>query len=352
MSVRINPLGTAAAEILGLDCSQPFSDQMFQIVESAFLDYPVLVFRDQILSATDVARFGRRFGQLEGYGNPAPTTGNKAEAPKPQLAALREIDGRETPDLRLYVSPENADVLIMSNEIRSDLNAIGIVDNAETWHSDASHRAQPCKAIILYAIRNPSVGGDTEFCDMGAVYNSLTAALKAELTGRTASHHWSKSKNPRFAGALDAAARQEGERIASLVPEMRQPVVRAHPQTGRPALYVSPRFTLRIEGVSQERSEMLLAEIFALAEETRFRYRHEWRNNDLVIWDNRCLNHRVRFFPTHDVRRRLRVSIAGDQPFYAPALLTRTPGMARTDRLEDGRGPAQRLGSPGLIAAA
>jgi taurine dioxygenase len=351
MRVRINPLGTAAAEILGLDCFQPFSDQTFQVVESAFLDYPVLVFRDQILSAADVARFGRRFGSLEGYGNPANTAGNKTQAPKPQLAALREIDGRETPDLRLYVSPENSDVLIMSNEVRSDLDAIGIVDNAETWHSDASHRAQPCKAIILYATRNPSVGGDTEFCDMRAVYNALTAALKAELTGRTAIHHWSKSKNPRFAGALDASARQEGERIASLVPEMRQPVVRTHPQTGRPGLYVSPRFTLRIEGVSEERSEMLLAEIFALAEEARFHYRHEWRDNDLVIWDNRCLNHRVRFFPTHDIRRRLRVSIAGDRPFYAPEALSHSTGMARAHWSEDGRGHPQ-VCAPGLIAAA
>jgi taurine dioxygenase len=350
MSVRINPLGTAAAEILGLDCSQPLSDQTFQLVESAFLDYPVLVFRSQLLSATDVARFGRRFGQLEGYGNPPTTAGNKTEAPKPQLAALREIDGRETPDLRLYVSPENSDVLIMSNEIRSDLNAIAIVDNAETWHSDASHRPQPCKAILLYAIRNPSVGGDTEFCDMRAVYDALTVALKAELTGRTAIHHWSKSKNPRFVGALDASARQEGERIAALVPEMRQPVVRTHPQTGRPGLYVSPRFTLRIEDVSQERSEMLLAEIFAFAEEARFHYRHEWRDNDLVIWDNRCLNHRVRFFPTHDIRQRLRVSIAGDRAFYNPTLLTRMTGVAFADGLADGR--AQRLGSQGLIAAA
>jgi taurine dioxygenase len=350
MGVRVNPIDPAAAEILGLDFSQPLTDEAFQVVESAFLDYPVLVFRDQMLSATDVARFGRRFGQLEGYGTPATTAGNKTEAPKPQLAALRQIDERETPDLRLYISPDDSDVLIMSNEIRSDLNAIGIVDNAETWHSDASHRAEPCKAILLHAIRNPSVGGDTEFCDMRAVYKALGASLKAEVTGRMAIHHWSKSKNPRFAGALDAAAREEGERIARLVPEMRQPVVRTHPQTGRPSLYVSPRFTLRIEGASQERSDMLLAEIFALAEETRFHYRHEWRDNDLVIWDNRCLNHRVRFFPTHDIRRRLRVSIVGDRPFYVPADSAPTTSMAQVDRSEGGPGYARMLGAPAITA--
>ena len=352
MSIRVNSLGPAAAEIFGLDCSQPLADQAFQVVESAFLDYPVLIFREQTLSASDVARFGRRFGPLEGYGTPATAAGSKAEAPKPQLAALRQIDGRETPDLMLYVDPNDPDVLIMSNEIRSDLNAIGIVDNAETWHSDASHRAQPCKAVVLYATRNPSAGGDTEFCDMRAVYGALTAALKAELTGRTAIHHWSKSKNPRFAGALDAAARQEGEGIARLVPEMQQPVVRTHPQTGRLSLYASPRFTLRIEGVSQERSDALLAELFALAEEPRFHYRHRWRDNDLVIWDNRCLNHRVRFFPTQDIRRRLRVSIAGDRPFYLPAAWVDPTDVARADLWQDWPAHTQIDDTHDLIAAA
>ena len=345
MSVRVSPVDPAAAEILGLDCSHPLTDSTFQVVESAFLEYPVLVFRDQTLSAADFARFARRFGQLEGYGNPTSTAGNKTDTPKPQLAALHEIDGRETPDLRLYVSPTEPDVLIMSNEIRSDLNAIGIVDNAETWHSDASHRAEPCKAILLHATRNPSVGGDTEFCDMRAIYNALPAALRTELAGRTAIHHWSKSRNPRFAGMLDASARQEGERIARLVPEMPQPVVRTHPQTGRQSLYVSPRFTLRIEGVPQERSDRLLAEIFALAEEARFHYCHQWRDNDLVMWDNRCLNHRVRCFPTYDVRRRLRVSIAGDRPFYLPAASARGSGAAWELRSEDERRHAQIHGA-------
>jgi taurine dioxygenase len=355
MSIRVNPLGPAAAEIFGLDCARSLADQAFQVVESAFLDYPVLIFRDQLLSATDVARFGRRFGPLEGYGTPATTAGSKAETPKRELAALRQIDGRETPDLLLYVSPSDPDVLIMSNEIRSDLNAIGIVDNAETWHSDASHRAQPCKAVALYATRNPSAGGDTEFCDMRAVYDALAADLKAELAGRTAVHHWSKSKNPRFAGTLDAAAYEEGERIARLVPEMRQPVVRTHPQTGRLSLYASQRFALRIDDVSQERSDRLLAEIFALAEEPRFHYRHQWRDNDLVIWDNRCLNHRVRFFPTQDIRRRLRVSIVGDRPFYLPAASAHPDDVARADWCEARRrhsGRAQIDGTHDLIVAA
>jgi alpha-ketoglutarate-dependent taurine dioxygenase len=132
-------------------------------------------------------------------------------------------------------------------------------------------------------------------------------------------------------------------------------LVRTHPQTGRLSLYASPRFTLRIDGISQERSDRLLAEIFALAEEPRFHYRHQWRDNDLVIWDNRCLNHRVRFFPTQDIRRRLRVSIVGDRPFYLPAASAHPDDVARADWCEARRrysGRTQIDGRHDLIVAA
>jgi taurine dioxygenase len=317
MSFAVNPLdSTAAAEIVGLDCDRPLAPDLFRAVKRTFLDFPVVVIRDQVLSAAGLAAFARQFGRLESYGTRPPANNG---APKPQLAALRQLDERETPDQMLYLNPDDPDVLIMSNEICADLFPIGIIDNAETWHSDASHRAEPCQSIFVHATRNPSSGGDTEFCDLRAVYDALATNLQAELAGRDAVHHWSKSRNPRFAGTLDPAAFEEGERIARLVPEMRQPVVRTHPETGRQSLYLSPRFTLRIDGIAPARSDALLAEIFALAEAPRFHYRHEWREGDLVIWDNRWLNHRVRAYPSHDIRRRHRVTIAGDRPFYLPA---------------------------------
>lgn len=315
MSIAVNPIACGAAEVVGLDCSQPLIGDAARALKRAFLDYPVLVLRDQRLSARDLAAFARLFGPLEGYGRPRPAQDARQTATQKPLA-LRQMCGRETPDFMLYQSPEEPEVLVMSNETRSDLAAIGIVDNAETWHSDASHRAEPCQAIILYATRNPSSGGDTEFCDMRAVYEALTPALKAELSGRIAVHHWSKSRNPRFAGALDAAAHAEGERIATLVPEMRQPLVRTHPESRRRSLYVSPRFTLRIDDADRARSDALLSEIFARADDPRFHYRHQWRENDLIIWDNRCLNHRVRHFPTNEIRSRHRVTVAGDRPFF------------------------------------
>jgi taurine dioxygenase len=118
---------------------------------------------------------------------------------------------------------------------------------------------------------------------------------------------------------LDEATREEGGRIAAMVSEVHQPVVRTHPETGRSALYLSPRFTLRIDGAIQDVSVAILNELFALMDDPRFCYRHEWRERDLVIWDNRCLNHRVRGYAANDVRRRHRLTIGGDKPYYHPA---------------------------------
>jgi taurine dioxygenase len=318
MSFVVNPLGPGAAEIIGLDCARLLADSVFRAVRQEFLEHPVLVFRNQTLSAPQLAAFGRRFGKLESYGNP-PAAGTGAA--KSQTAALRQTGARETPDQMLYQSPDDPDVLIMTNEIRDGLPVIGIVDNAETWHSDASHKSEPCQAIIVHVIHNPVTGGDTEFCDLRAVYDALTPDIRSELDGHIAIHHWSKSLNPRFKDALDPAACEEGERIARMIPEMRQPVVRTHPETGRPSLYLSPRFTLHIDDVPRELSDTLLNGLFALMEEPRFYYRHESREKDLVIWDNRCLNHRVRSYAAQDIRCRYRVTVAGDRPFFrAPAI--------------------------------
>jgi taurine dioxygenase len=309
MTFTINPLGPGAAEIIGLDCSQPFAGGVHDEVKRAFRTYPVLVFRDQELSAPQLAAFGRQFGALESYHGSA--SGGSG------TASLRQTGARGTPDQMLYQSPEDPGVLIMTNERREGLPVIGIVDNAEMWHSDASHKMEPCKAIIVHVVRNPASGGDTEFCDLRAVYDALTPEIKRALDGRIAWHHWSKSLNPRFAGELDHAAQEEGARIVEMIPEMHQPVVRTHPESGRPSLYLSPRFTLRIGDIAPGLSAKMLDELFAFAEDPAFCYRHSWREKDLVIWDNRCLNHRVRSYPSQDIRCRLRVTVAGDRPFFA-----------------------------------
>ena len=308
----LNPLSATAAEIICLDCAQAIDPSTLRALKQAFLTYPVLIFRDQVLSAPELAAFGRLFGPLETYENAA---ANACSAAACRFCTKRA--GAPTPDQMLYVHPEEAGVLIMTNNGLPELTAIAVIDNAECWHSDGSHKSEPYGAIAVHALQNPaSGGGDTEFCDLRLLYDALPAGDRKLLAGLTATHHWSKSLNPRFAGALDEAAREEGARIAAMIPQAHQPVVRTHPETGRPALYLSPRFTLRIDGAAPDASDAILNELFALMDDPRFCYRHQWRERDLMIWDNRCLNHRVRAYAANDVRCRHRITIRGDRPYY------------------------------------
>jgi alpha-ketoglutarate-dependent taurine dioxygenase len=68
--------------------------------------------------------------------------------------------------------------------------------------------------------------------------------------------------------------------------------VRTHPETGRKALYLGNHST-HILGMPETEGRALLDELLAHATQLRFVNRHRWHVGDLVMWDNRCLLHRV-----------------------------------------------------------
>lgn len=280
---------TGAAEVIGLDCAQPFDAPTLTAIREAFLDAPILVFRDQRLEPHEQTAFSRQFGRIEGQ------------------------------RLRLnYTHPADPDVLILSNELGPDGQPVGVVDAGDFLHSDSSHQTEPVERTILYSVKNPSTGGETEFCNMYQVYDALPASIKRSIEGRNAVHHVSKTRNPRVAISPGRpGAKEFYEERSKDTADVSHPIVRTHPGTGRQALYVSPRFTLFVEGMEPRESEELLQAIFAVMAEERFRYRHTWREHDLVMWDNRCLTHRAcGGYVLPDTRRMHRTTLCGDRPFY------------------------------------
>lgn len=292
MSFTVNALSdTGAAEIIGLDCSSSLDPPTLAALKAAMLDYPVVAIRDQTLTPRQQAAFSRQLGPLE------------------------------TQDRKTYCHPDDPDILVLSNEIRPDGTAVGIVDAGDYWHSDSSHIEEPCRATVLYAVRNPQTGGDTEFCNMYQVYDALPDDLRRRIEGRNGIHHISKTRNPRVSvstARTDAVAYYKEREKATR--EVLQPMVRTHPETGRQALYASPRFTIGIADMPDAEAQPLLDRLFAIMLEPRFHYRHKWHDGDLVIWDNRCLNHQAcGGYSLPDIRRMHRTTIRGDRPFYRPA---------------------------------
>ena len=92
------------------------------------------------------------------------------------------------------------------------------------------------------------------------------------------------------------------------------PVVVSHPDTGRKALYVNPGFTVAFEDMTVGESQPLLQFLYGAGQAADLCYRHRWLPGDLVMWDNRSVQH----FAVHDhgdaLRTLHRFTIAGDVP--------------------------------------
>lgn len=314
MTLTITPVSqSGAAEISGLDCSRPLTPEQATAISQAFLDHPMLVFRDQPLSGTQFAAFAANFGELESFGAPPPLPAPDQPIVRSDTPSLPEQTS-DAANFYVYYHLDDPKVQFMTNEARRDMPLMGIQDNARLWHVDAQYRLNPNKITLLSNVVTPSSGGDTEYGDMTLLYESLSDELRQLLDGRVAIHQWSKSKNFMFSEALDAAIRAEGDLIATAVPSMRHPLVRRHPDTGRPILFISPRFTIAIEGLEPEASETLLRALFDAIEDPRFIYRHRWRDHDLVMWDNRRLVHRGHYYPKGDVRHMNSITLRGERP--------------------------------------
>ncbi|MCM3605954.1 TauD/TfdA dioxygenase family protein [Cupriavidus pauculus] len=280
---EIRPFDAAlGAEVVGLDLNQPLSSADFQRIHRAHLDHHVVVFRDQRITPAQQVAFSRRFGPL-------------------QIHVLHQF--------QLANHPE---ILIVSNVVENG-KPIGLGDAGHFWHSDLSYKEKPSLGSLLHAIELPAQGGDTLFANMHTAWETLPPALQRKVEGLRAEHTYLA----RYAELQKRSPWRPNltpEQIAQVKPVV-HPVVRTHPETGRKALFVSEHFTTRIIGLPDEESRALLDELFAHSVKPAHVYRHQWREHDLVFWDNRSLLHLAGGTPD-DLRRVMyRTTIEGDTPF-------------------------------------
>jgi taurine dioxygenase len=268
------PLSPAlGAEIVGVDLSEPLSDELFAKILQCWHDNVVVLFRDQHLSEADQVRFAERFGPLALSHTRRYTTANPA-------------------------------VMLISN-IRENGKQIGALPDGEMqFHSDQCYQEKPAMASMLYAIEVPSQGGNTLFANAYMAYETLPDDIKRRLDGRKAMHAYD----------YDNASMKRGTRIADGVPHFTHPLVRTHPATGRKALYVNRLMTIAIDGLPDAESDELLNFLFEHQETPAFVYEHVWRVNDLLMWDNRCALHARTDFSNDERRLMRRVTVLGERP--------------------------------------
>jgi len=261
---------SVGARITGVDLRPPMAPEVAQALREAFACHAVLCLSGQKVTAQQQIVFASLFGHVDAV-NP---TGKDP-------GVVRSKRG----------------VMLVSN-IRKDGAFIGVLPEGEMhFHSDGAHRSKPYRATTLYAIKVPSIGGETKFAAMAAAYEALPAEMQQQLSGMQARHVFNYNKTTREEMRDDAAA-------------VVHPLVRVHPDTGRRALYVSRLMTRDIVGLERAESDELLDFLFEHCENPKFVYAHRWAPDDLVIWDNRCVNHARADFPAHETRLLRRYTVS------------------------------------------
>ena len=93
---------------------------------------------------------------------------------------------------------------------------------------------------------------------------------------------------------------------------MTHALVRTHPETGDPSLYLDSTTTIGIDGMDTTSGLALLDEIYAAATCDEFVYAHQWQVGDLVVWDNGFTMHRRAPFDPTGRRLMKRVTMSLD----------------------------------------
>ncbi len=274
-----------AAEASGVDLTRPLTEADVVAIEAGMDEYAVLVFRDQPLTDQQQLDFTCNFGELEGYNTPGHI--------------------RKQSESRLGAGMADFSNLDKSGNIMSDQDRVWFFKLGDRlWHSDSSFRPVPAKYSLLSGRVIPSWGANTDFADMRAAYDALDARTKAEVEDLVCEHSLAFSRE-----AIGFTDLTEEERVAFR--PIRQRLVRTHPVTGRKSLFLSAHAGT-IEGWTIPEARMFLRDLTEFATHERFVYSHEWRVNDLVIWDNRTTMHRARRFDRNEVRDVRRTTLAGD----------------------------------------
>lgn len=238
--------------------------------------------------------------------------------PETQLAFARRLGELRTSFYNRYGVPGFPDLSVVSNILGEDGQAIGIADAGMLWHTDASYLPKPDMYSILYGIEIPVVDGkprgDTLFTSSWRAFEALPAEMQARLKRLSAVHSFvGHIEKKRRAGNLKRAPLTEAQKAE--LPDVLHPVVRTHPVTGRPCLYVTEGHTTKIDGIDEQESDALLNFLGEHLKNPEFQYRHHWTAGDLLIWDN-CSAHHLAIFDYGDIPRRMhRAGVLGAAPF-------------------------------------
>jgi taurine dioxygenase len=257
MTIEIEPSGQACGALVhGVDLAGELSDELVAEIRAAWLEHLVVAFPDQHLTNEQFERVALRFG---------------AFGDDPYLRGL----------------PDHPHIV----EVRREADEQSPIF-ADNWHSDWSFLPTPPSATMLYGIVIPPTGGDTLYANQHLAYDALDAPTRQRIDGLMGVHSARRGYAPQGRYGKDDVGRSMDIIWSESAMEIQlHPLVLTHPETGRRALFVSPGYTIDIDGLPHDEAQALLWQLYAHIGRDEFVYRHRWSPGMVTMWDNRAVVH-------------------------------------------------------------
>ncbi len=299
MSLTVKPLNNVGVEVLGFDITQPCTDDLKQELQALWYQHAILVFREQAITPENQIAFSRHFGPLEMHPLKATTSDAYPE--------LFELENGGDKDKAFTASYKGETI-------------VGRLD----WHIDLHYTGKPNHGAVLTAVEVAGEDGLTGFGDLALAYDALDDDTKSLLEKIEVAYAFSMQR--RHMRYVDLEGYEPGPyspRKPSDVnfpdfPESVYPGVVTHPVSGVKVLGIVEQFLDRVitphkAGLSNDEAIELLERLVAHTRKPEFHYFHEWRDGDMVLWDNwRAMHCATGTKP--GVRRRInRTTIEGNE---------------------------------------
>ena len=166
------------------------------------------------------------------------------------------------------------------------------------FHADTMWADEPFQVLSLYGVQVEPPSAPTTFVSGVAAWRTLPDDLRARVEGLSALHTAGEVRRGDLTDVLVSTVEHPPTTIA--------PIGRRHPRTGETILYVCEQMTKEIVGLPRDESEALLEELFAHLYDPASRWDQDWRERDLVVWDNLAMQHARQNVTTEGPARTLR----------------------------------------------
>lgn len=274
------------AQIYGVDVNTTPSDSpIWAEIRQAIYDNKLIVLKGQSLDEKTYVEFAKKLGRPQIYFQPQ------------------------------YHHPDHPEIFVSSNVKELEGQHMGVSGTGRYWHTDCAFEPHPLSFTSLLPQVFPKAKRETYYMDMTKVYAELPLKLRAIVDNATVQHE-GQMRYKVQASDIDRSLRELLDRINEEVPPVQHPAVITHPATKEKILYVNNGFSTKIIGLSYEENQKVMQELFDFMAQPRFSHTHVWEEGDLIVWDNRFLNHMASTIPAGALSKTYRIGIYDDLPFY------------------------------------